>query len=113
MTDSSHIHRRVGLPSRRRSADGFTTWTDRAGQVPGWPAATGPGIRVHAIGQCRELPELVFLPGLGAAGYLVPWLRAVAGWTRATVLELPGWRAGRASSCPPTVAGIGMALGSW
>jgi pimeloyl-ACP methyl ester carboxylesterase len=111
MTGSLHAgrwRRQAGLPSWRQPDDGFSTWTDRLG-----PAAGSSTIRVHAIGRCRELPELVFLPGLGAPGYLVPLLRAVAGWTRATVLELPGWRRGRAWSCPPTVAGIGTALGCW
>lgn len=97
--------RHSGLPGWRRPDDGFTSWTDQAGDAR--------GIRVHAIGECRELPELVFLPGLGAPGYLVPLLRAVAGWTRATVLELPGWRRGRPAGCPPTVAGIGSALSGW
>ena len=104
---TSHAHRwrrRADLPHWRRPEDGFTTWTDQG--------EAGP-IRVHAVGRCEELPELVFVPGLGAPGYLVPWLRAVAGWTRATVLELPGWRGGRARSCPPTVVGIGAALSGW
>ena len=105
MTSHAHHWRhRADLPHWRRPDDGFTTWTDRG--------EAGP-IRVHAIGRCEGLPELVFVPGLGAPGYLVPWLRAVAGWTRATVLELPGWRGGRARSCPPTVAGIGAALSGW
>ena len=73
----------------------------------------GRPLLVHAAGRQRQLPELVFVPGLGAPRYLLPWLRLVAAWTRVTVLELPGWWYGRARSCPPTVAGIGTAVGDW
>jgi pimeloyl-ACP methyl ester carboxylesterase len=110
MTGSLSARHWRRLPGWRQH--GFTTWSDQAGPVTG-PDRDAPRIRVHAVGRCRELPELVFLPGLGAPGYLVPLLRAVAGWTRATVLELPGWRGGRARSCPPTIAGIGSALSGW
>ena len=68
---------------------------------------------MHTAGRRGQLPELVFVPGLGAPGYLLPWLRLVASWTEVTVLDLPGWRYGRARSCPPTVAGIGTAVGDW
>jgi pimeloyl-ACP methyl ester carboxylesterase len=111
MTGSSSGRRWHSLSGWRRH--GFTTCSDQAGPVAGRTGQDTASIRVHAIGRCRELPELVFLPGLGAPGYLAPLLRAVAGWTRATVLELPGWRGGRARSCPPTVAGIGAALSCW
>lgn len=116
-TEARRWRRHADLPRWRRPDDGFTTWTDTTWtdlRCPGadWTDTAGP-IRVHAIGRCRGLPELVFLPGLGAPGYLAPLLRAVADWTLATVLELPGWRGGRARGCPPTVAGIGAALGRW
>lgn len=121
-TEARRWRKHADLPRWRRRDDGFTTWTDttwtdqggidRGGPVADRPDVAGP-IRVHAIGRCRGLPELVFLPGLGAPGYLAPLLRAVAGWTLATVLELPGWRGGGARGCPPTVAGIGAALGRW
>jgi pimeloyl-ACP methyl ester carboxylesterase len=37
----------------------------------------------------------------------------IATWTRATVLDLPGWRWGRATACRPTVAGIATATARW
>jgi Alpha/beta hydrolase family len=61
----------------------------------------------------RALPEVVFVPGLGAPGYLKPWARDVAGWTRATILDLPGWAWGRARNCPPTVEGVAAAFADW
>jgi pimeloyl-ACP methyl ester carboxylesterase len=33
--------------------------------------------------------------------------------TRVTILDLPGWRAGRPRSCPPTVDGIARAATDW
>jgi len=68
---------------------------------------------VLVAGTPTELPEVVLLPGLGAPGYLAPWVRQIAGWTRATVLDLPGWRWGRATACRPTVAGVGTAVARW
>jgi pimeloyl-ACP methyl ester carboxylesterase len=34
-------------------------------------------------------------------------------WTRVTVLDLPGWRRGRARSSPSTVEGVGRAAAGW
>jgi len=53
------------------------------------------------------------VPGLGAPGYLLPWARQLSSWTRVTVLDLPGWRWGRTTACPPTVAGVGAAAARW
>ena len=70
-------------------------------------------MRTLAAGTATDLPEVVMVPGLGAPGYLLPWARQLASWTRVTVLDLPGWRWGRAASCSPTVAGIGAATARW
>jgi pimeloyl-ACP methyl ester carboxylesterase len=48
----------------------------------------------------------VFLPGLGAPGYLRPWVSRTSAWANAEVLDLPGWRGGRATCCEPTIEGI-------
>lgn len=64
-------------------------------------------------GSAAELPEVVFLPGMGARGYLLPWAREVAAWTRVTVLDLPGWWWGRARHCPPTIDGVAVAVRDW
>jgi pimeloyl-ACP methyl ester carboxylesterase len=50
---------------------------------------------------------------LGAPGYLAPWARESSKWTRATIVDLPGWRAGNAQACPPTLVAIAMALADW
>ncbi len=73
----------------------------------------GRPVRVLTAGTMTGLPEVVLLPGLGAPGYLVPWARHIATWTRVTVLDLPGWRWGRARACPATVAGVGSAAAQW
>lgn len=73
----------------------------------------GRPVRVLVTGVPTGLPEVVLLPGLGAPGYLVPWARQIASWTRATVLDLPGWRWGRPRACPATVADIGTAAAQW
>lgn len=83
----------------------------------GWRAETGSvdgrRLRLLVAGTPAGLPEVVLLPGLGAPGYLAPWVRQIGSWTRATVLDLPGWRWGRAGACPPTVSGIGTAAARW
>jgi pimeloyl-ACP methyl ester carboxylesterase len=53
-----------------------------------------------------QRPRVVFLPGLGAPEYLRPWVALTARWAEAEVLDLPGWRRGRADTCPPTIDGI-------
>lgn len=70
-------------------------------------------MRSLTAGRVGELPEIVLLPGLGAPGYLAPWARLSSTWTRATVLDLPGWRGGRARSCPPTLRGVATATARW
>lgn len=59
------------------------------------------------------LPEVVLLPGLGAPSYLYPWMQETARWTRATVLDLPGWRRGRGRASASTVSDVGRAAAAW
>jgi pimeloyl-ACP methyl ester carboxylesterase len=75
--------------------------------VAGWP------VRALASGWLRGRPEIVLVPGLGAPGYLAPWVRQSSRWTRATLLDLPGWRAGRARSCDPALDSIAATTGHW
>ena len=82
-------------------------WRPEAGTVGGRP------VRSLVAGTVTDLPEVVLVPGLGAPGYLAPWVCHIATWTRATVLDLPGWRWGRATACVPTVAGVGTATARW
>jgi pimeloyl-ACP methyl ester carboxylesterase len=78
-----------------------------------WAEVDGRQVRSFSIGQLRDLPEVVLIPGLGAPGYLYPWMRQLGRWTRATVLDLPGWRRGRGRSSPSTVAAVGAAAARW
>ena len=92
------------MPGAPRTApDLETAWTD----VDGRP------VRSLSTGRRRDLPEVVLIPGLGAPGYLYPWMAELGRWTRATVLDLPGWRRGRARSCASTVPAVGLAAARW
>jgi pimeloyl-ACP methyl ester carboxylesterase len=53
------------------------------------------------------------LAGMGAPAYLAPWVRLTSRWTRATVVDLPGWSRGGARSCPPKVADVATSLAHW
>nr|WP_269205247.1 alpha/beta hydrolase [Motilibacter aurantiacus] len=54
------------------------------------------------------------VPGLGALGYLLPTVRAVAArGGRCVLLDLPGFGSRRPRPCPPTVAGAAGALAAW
>jgi pimeloyl-ACP methyl ester carboxylesterase len=78
-----------------------------------WNRVDGRRIRSLASGTLRDLPEVVILPGLGAPFYLGPWAEKIAAWTRVVILDLPGWRGGRAQSSPPTVEGVAAAASAW
>jgi pimeloyl-ACP methyl ester carboxylesterase len=58
-------------------------------------------------------PQVVFMPGLGAPGYLVPWARRASRWADTALLDLPGWSRGRARSCPPTLTAVAGATAGW
>jgi pimeloyl-ACP methyl ester carboxylesterase len=53
------------------------------------------------------------LAGMGAPGYLAPWARLSSTWTRATIVDLPGWSRGGARSCGPTVEAVARTLVAW
>jgi len=92
---------RLAGPRRHRG------WQVQAGQVGDRP------IRLLVAGAVTDLPEVVLVPGLGAPGYLAPWVAEISRWTRATVLDLPGWRWGRARTCSPTLTGVSEAAARW
>jgi pimeloyl-ACP methyl ester carboxylesterase len=60
-----------------------------------------------------DLPELVVVPGLGAVGYLVPLVRACAGWTRVHLLDLPGFGHPLTARLPADLATVSRALTGW
>lgn len=91
-------------------------WALRHGDYGFTPITTsvdGRPIRSLAAGRRLELPEVVLLPGMGAPGYLAPLTREIAAWTQATLLDLPGWRLGRARGCAPTLTGVAAATARW
>jgi hypothetical protein len=81
----------------------------RSSLAESWTTVDGRSVRSLHAGDSTEYPEVVILPGLGAPFYVAPWAEQIAGWTRVVVLELPGWRGGRARLSPPSVAGIAEA----
>ena len=49
-------------------------------------------MRSRSVGTAREgVPEVVAVPGLAVAEYLLPALRQLGSWTRAHLVELPGF----------------------
>ncbi|MGN9777546.1 alpha/beta fold hydrolase [Micromonospora sp. H33] len=71
-------------------------------------------MRSRAVGEPRsDAPELVLVQGMGVADYLMPGLGALGEWTRAHLVELPGFAG---SGDPPhelTVAQFGEAVADW
>jgi pimeloyl-ACP methyl ester carboxylesterase len=78
-----------------------------------WTVVAGRPVRSLSAGARTWSPEVVLIPGLGAPGYLVPWARRSARWTRTTLLDLPGWRRGRARGCLPTLAEAALTTARW
>jgi pimeloyl-ACP methyl ester carboxylesterase len=86
---------------------------DPYGLRPTVTEVDGRPIRSLSAGHVRDHPEVVLLAGLGAPGYLAPWARESSQWTRASIVDLPGWRRGHAQACRPTLVSIAMALAHW
>ena len=58
-------------------------------------------MRALVSGEVRDgVPEVVLLPGLGAPGYMLDLLHACGAWTRARLLDLPGFGSPRTADCP-------------
>ena len=58
--------------------------------------------------------HVILLPGLGALGYLLPTVRALAvRGARCTLLDLPGFGSSRARPAPATVPGVADAAAAW
>lgn len=71
-------------------------------------------MRSRAVGEPRsDVPELVLVQGMGVADYLMPGLGALGDWTRAHLVELPGFAG---SGDPPhelTVTQFADAVADW
>src|SRR3712207_2470403 len=63
-------------------------------------------MRSRTVGTAREgVPEVVVVPGLAVADYLQPALRELGTWTRAHLVELPGFSG---SGEPPHPLDVGQ-----
>ncbi|SDZ17044.1 Lysophospholipase, alpha-beta hydrolase superfamily [Micromonospora pattaloongensis] len=71
-------------------------------------------MRSRSVGRPRPgAPEVALVQGMGVADYLMPGLGAFGGWTRAHLVELPGFAG---SGDPPhelTVSEFGRAVAGW
>src|SRR3954454_2644997 len=71
-------------------------------------------MRSRAVGEPRPgVPEIVLVQGMGVADYLLPGLAAWGEWTRAHLVELPGFGG---SGDPPhelSVPELGRAVADW
>jgi pimeloyl-ACP methyl ester carboxylesterase len=69
--------------------------------VEEWKDSAGRPVRLLAAGVAHDgAPEVVLLPGLGAVGYLLDVLHAAAAWTRASLLDVPGFGRHETADCP-------------
>jgi pimeloyl-ACP methyl ester carboxylesterase len=108
------LHRLTQLsPAARARRERRALRRDPYGLHPTVTDVDGRPIRSLSAGHIRDRSEVVLLAGLGAPGYLTPWARETSQWTRASIVDLPGWRAGHAQACPPTLVAIAMALADW
>jgi pimeloyl-ACP methyl ester carboxylesterase len=66
-----------------------------------WSTAAGRPVRMlTAGGVVADRPQVVLVPGLGSVGYLLELLHACGGWTRATLVDLPGFGHRRTAALP-------------
>src|SRR3954469_10238931 len=71
-------------------------------------------MRSRAVGEPRAgVPEVVAVPGLAVANYLLPAVTALAGWTRAHLVELPGFSGSGEPPHPMDVPQFADAVAQW
>jgi pimeloyl-ACP methyl ester carboxylesterase len=71
-------------------------------------------MRSRSVGDAPPgVPEVVVVQGLAVADYLLPAVAALGGWTRAHLLELPGFDGGPDRRRRLTVAEFGLAVADW
>ena len=74
----------------------------------------GRQVRSLAVGESRaDRPDVVFVPGLGSTGLLRDVVAGCGSWTRAWLLDLPGFGASGPLSCTPSVEGVAEAVAEW
>ena len=71
-------------------------------------------MRSRVVGAPRDLaPEVVVVPGLAVANYLQPAVRELGAWTRAHLVELPGFSGSGEPPHPMHVPQLADALVQW
>lgn len=81
---------------------------------PRWQQLPSRPVRSLLAGAPQpEIPEIVIVPGLGALGYLEPWVHACSSWTRVHLLDLPGFGDRRTSHCPAGLADVSDTVAMW
>lgn len=79
-----------------------------------WTDVAGRPVRSLVAGVPRDgVPQLVVLPGLGALGYLLPFVRACGGWTRVHLLDVPGFGHRRTARCPAGLDAAATTTAAW
>jgi pimeloyl-ACP methyl ester carboxylesterase len=105
------------LPGQGRSVAGDNTHPAggrRGGLTESWTTVGGRPVRSLAAGQRRAgVPPLVVVPGLGALGYLLPTVRACAGWTEVHLLDLPGFGHPVTAQEPADLASMATVTAGW
>ena len=99
--------------TRVRLAERRAARRDPYGLAPTTTTVDQRPVRSLSAGQATDTPEVVLLPGLGLLGYLARWAQATSCWTKATMLDLPGWHGGRARSCVPTLDEAATSTARW
>jgi pimeloyl-ACP methyl ester carboxylesterase len=71
-------------------------------------------IRSRAVGEVRPgVPELALVMGMAVSDYLLPGLAAFGSWTRAHLVDLPGYAGSGDPPRPLDVPGYGEAVAYW
>lgn len=82
--------------------------------APRWHFLAFRPVRSLVAGsRSAEVPELVVVPGLGALGYLLPWVAACSAWTRVHLLDVPGFGTRATSRCPSGLADAADTVAEW
>jgi pimeloyl-ACP methyl ester carboxylesterase len=71
-------------------------------------------MRSRAVGEPRSgVPELVLVMGMAVSDYLLPGLAAFGSWTRAHLVDLPGYAGSGDPPRPLDVPALGDAVAHW